>query len=140
MDLITGEYIDIENEMNYGIDLCEKFDGKTVEYLVSPSISNINDSDIIIINPIKVGNFLRFLGFSEYLTKKDLNYAKKILLDSSYPIKTIKSSTSLDDLGKIDLLEIKETIEQLKNLKSDGNLSNITKVEKEISKSYLIKK
>ena len=134
-NLITGEYEDILGEMNYGIDLCQKIDGENIKYLIESPNTHINDGDIAIINSIKVGNLLRVLGFPEYLTQKELNYAKNILLDSNYPIKTIKSTTSLDELEKIDLLEVKETIEKLQHLKSDGKHSNVTEVEKEFRKN-----
>jgi len=130
----TGEYEDVQGEMNYGIDLCEKVDGKDIKYLIVCPNANINDGDIIIIKSIKVGSFLRILGFPEYLTQKELNYAKSILLDSSYPIKTIEASISLSELEKVDLLEVKETIEKLKFLKSDGITSDVTTTEKEIFK------
>lgn len=134
-NLKTGEYYDIQGEMNYGIDLCEKVGGKNIKYLIDSENANKNDGDIIIIYPIKVGSLLRVLGFPEYLTPKELKYAKKILLDSRYPIKTIKSSISFSELEKLDLLEAKEAIEKMRELKLDGNLSKVTKIERKKSKN-----
>lgn len=138
-NLETGEFENEEilEEMNYGIDLCETVGSEKIKYLVDTGNVNKNEGDIIIIYPIKVGNFLRFLGFPEYLTSKELKYAKKLLLDSSYPIKSIKYSKSLDELEKIDLLEVKKTIEKLKRLKIDGNPFDVTKIERQIFKNNL---